>query len=248
LRLLLIGHGNYLPHHHVVGIYKINTKPVKRLISKKGQENKLVDAADGKRRKSLLITFDDYAILSSISPAILKKRFKEGGGNKMDKIISINNENYLPVDKILSITQVKSEPIKKLVEIKRKDEEVIDATNGKRTKSIILTTNNYFILSSLTPESLAGRVNKEMGFKCMINLGYYNFLNSKKIEVILDINSRPSTRLIDKSKSMNQYINVCMGRKKRSIIFTELGHIYSSSNVPSKLASRYFSAKEEKEK
>ena len=52
-----------------------------------------------------------------------------------------------------------SAPAKRMI-IKGKEQEiVIDATQGRRTKSVIFTENNKIIISALQPETLAGRFN-----------------------------------------------------------------------------------------
>jgi regulator of extracellular matrix RemA (YlzA/DUF370 family) len=35
----------------------------------------------------------------------------------------------------------------------------VDATQGRRTKSVIITDSNYIILSALVPDTIAGRFN-----------------------------------------------------------------------------------------
>ena len=48
----------------------------------------------------------------------------------------------------------------KLMISRGKEQEIlIDATQGRRTKSVIFTENNKIILSALQPETLAGRFN-----------------------------------------------------------------------------------------
>ena len=46
-----------------------------------------------------------------------------------------------------------------LDELLKEQENLIDATQGRRTKSVIFTENNKIILSALQPETLAGRFN-----------------------------------------------------------------------------------------
>ena len=47
--------------------------------------------------------------------------------------------------------------MKRMVQNARQLGKVIDATQGRRTKSVIVTENDYIVLSSLQPETLAKR-------------------------------------------------------------------------------------------
>ena len=49
--------------------------------------------------------------------------------------------------------------LKEYIERGKETETLIDATQGRRTKSVIFTENNKIILSALQPETLAGRFN-----------------------------------------------------------------------------------------
>ena len=63
----------------------------------------------------------------------------------------------------LTIINPDSAPAKRIVQRAKDSERIVDATQGRRTKSIILTDSEHVILSALQPETLAGRFqNKEM--------------------------------------------------------------------------------------
>jgi len=70
----------------------------------------------------------------------------------MAKLMNIGFGNMVNTDKIVSIISSDSAPAKE-------QEILIDATQGRRTKSVIFTENNKIILSALQPETLAGRFN-----------------------------------------------------------------------------------------
>ena len=67
--------------------------------------------------------------------------------------------NMVNTDKIISIISSDSAPAKRLIQRGKETETLIDATQGRRTKSVIFTENNKIILSALQPETLAGRFN-----------------------------------------------------------------------------------------
>lgn len=62
-------------------------------------------------------------------------------------------------DKIISIISPDSAPAKRMIQRGKEQETLIDATQGRRTKSVLFTEQNQIILSALQPETLAGRFN-----------------------------------------------------------------------------------------
>ena len=77
----------------------------------------------------------------------------------MAKLMNIGFGNMVNTDKIVSIISSDSAPAKRMISLGKEQEILIDATQGRRTKSVIFTENNKIILSALQPETLAGRFN-----------------------------------------------------------------------------------------
>lgn len=75
----------------------------------------------------------------------------------MNTLIHIGFGNIVNKDKILAIVSPDSAPIKRLVQHAREEGGVVDATQGRKTKSVILMENNKIVLSALMPETIAGR-------------------------------------------------------------------------------------------
>ena len=73
--------------------------------------------------------------------------------------MNIGFGNVVNTDKILTISNPDSAPAKRMVQKAKEEERIVDATQGRRTKSIILTESGHIILSALQPETLAGRFN-----------------------------------------------------------------------------------------
>jgi len=49
-----------------------------------------------------------------------------------------------------------------MVQNAKDTERCLDATCGRKCKSVIVTENGYIVLSALLPETIAGRVNERM--------------------------------------------------------------------------------------
>ncbi len=77
----------------------------------------------------------------------------------MASLMNIGFGNVVNTDKILTIINPDSAPAKRMVQKAKEEERIVDATQGRRTKSIILTESGHIILSALQPETLAGRFN-----------------------------------------------------------------------------------------
>lgn len=81
----------------------------------------------------------------------------------MAGFVNIGYGNIINRDKITAIVSPDSAPAKRMV-IKAKEEgNVVDATQGRKTKGIIILENHTLVLSALQPETLAGRVNQVEG-------------------------------------------------------------------------------------
>ncbi len=73
------------------------------------------------------------------------------------KLIHIGFGNIVNAGKIIAIVSPESAPIKRLVARAREDGRTIDATQGRKTKSVIVMENDRIVLSALLPETIRGR-------------------------------------------------------------------------------------------
>ena len=61
-------------------------------------------------------------------------------------------------EKIVAIVGSESAPVRRVIQTLRKDGKIIDATQGRRTKTVIFTTSEGIVLSAISPETLAKRM------------------------------------------------------------------------------------------
>jgi regulator of extracellular matrix RemA (YlzA/DUF370 family) len=81
LRLLNIGYGNLVLATRVVAIVSPQSSPMRRLREEASARGKLVDATQGRRTRSILVTDSDHVILSAIHPETIAARLAaEDGG------------------------------------------------------------------------------------------------------------------------------------------------------------------------
>lgn len=72
-------------------------------------------------------------------------------------MLSVGHGNYVAKHKISGIYYINSNPIKDIVSSARIKEILIDATRGKATKSVVVLSDGYVILSSIAAKTLAER-------------------------------------------------------------------------------------------
>lgn len=77
LRMLNVGYGNLVMANRVIAIISPQSAPVKRLREEAGDRGKLLDATQGRRTRSVLVTDSDHVILSAINPDTISSRLAE---------------------------------------------------------------------------------------------------------------------------------------------------------------------------
>ena len=72
-------------------------------------------------------------------------------------MINIGYGNIVSERRIIAIVTPDSSPIKRMVQEARDRGMLIDATCGRRTRSVIITDSDHVILSAVQTETVAGR-------------------------------------------------------------------------------------------
>ncbi|MCR5755294.1 MAG: DUF370 domain-containing protein [Acetatifactor sp.] len=79
----------------------------------------------------------------------------------MSHLIHIGFGNIVNTTKIIAIVSPDSAPIKRMVQKAKEMGLAIDATQGRKTKSVLVMENNQIVLSALLPETIAGRAQSD---------------------------------------------------------------------------------------
>lgn len=82
---------------------------------------------------------------------------KEGKTGKELMLVNIGFGNALVASKIVAILTPSSAPMKRLKEEARENKKLLDATQGRRTRAILIMESNHVVLSSVQPETIAQR-------------------------------------------------------------------------------------------
>ena len=75
----------------------------------------------------------------------------------MGRLINIGFGNVVNTGKIIAIVNPDSAPIKRLVQKAKETGMAIDATQGRKTKAVLVMEDSQIVLSALLPETIAGR-------------------------------------------------------------------------------------------
>lgn len=73
----------------------------------------------------------------------------------------------------------------------------------------------------------------------LINVGYGNMVNSSKIISVINADSSPVRRMVQKAREEGMVIDATQGRKTQGILIMENGFIVLSALLPETLAGRF---------
>ena len=73
------------------------------------------------------------------------------------KLINIGFSSFVAARRVLTVLDPDSAPIKRVIQEARDRGMLIDASYGRKTKSVILMDTDHVILSAVQPETLQAR-------------------------------------------------------------------------------------------
>lgn len=73
------------------------------------------------------------------------------------RLVHIGFGNMVVADRVISIIHPTSAPMKRLKEEAKETGRLIDATQGRKTRAILVTDSNHVILSAIQPETIVHR-------------------------------------------------------------------------------------------
>ncbi len=78
------------------------------------------------------------------------------------KLMNIGFGNMISADRLLSVVSPDAAPIKRLIQEARERGMLIDASCGRRTRSVLVMDTDHVVLSGLPPETIARRAGFEI--------------------------------------------------------------------------------------
>jgi len=73
-------------------------------------------------------------------------------------LLNIGYGNLVLASRIVAVVSPASAPMRRLREDAAGRGKLVDATQGRRTRSIVVTDSDHVILSAINPETIAGRI------------------------------------------------------------------------------------------
>jgi len=73
------------------------------------------------------------------------------------KLVNIGFGNSVVSRRVIAIISPSAAPIKRLRDEAREDRRLVDATQGRRTRSVLIMDSNHVILSAVQSETLSQR-------------------------------------------------------------------------------------------
>lgn len=77
------------------------------------------------------------------------------------KLVHVGFGNMVVADRVIAIVNPSSAPIKRLKEEAREAGLIVDVTQGRKTRAIIVMDSKHVILSAIQPETITGRFEGE---------------------------------------------------------------------------------------
>lgn len=74
------------------------------------------------------------------------------------ELVHIGFGNILAMNRVIAIASPNSAPTKRIIQEARNKGQLIDMTNGRRTKAVIFTDSGHIVLAALAPETITGRL------------------------------------------------------------------------------------------
>ena len=73
------------------------------------------------------------------------------------KLLNVGFGNQVVAEKVVAIVVPNSAPMKRLKDEAREEKRLVDATQGRRTRSMIVLESNHVVLSAIQAETVSQR-------------------------------------------------------------------------------------------
>ncbi|MCK9239708.1 DUF370 domain-containing protein [Desulfocurvus sp.] len=80
---------------------------------------------------------------------------------KSSGLLNIGFGNFVVSNRVIAIVNPSSSPMRRLREDARQAGRLIDATQGRKTRSIIVSDSNHVVLSAIQAETIGQRFSQE---------------------------------------------------------------------------------------
>ena len=74
-------------------------------------------------------------------------------------LINIGFGNMVLSNRVIAIVSPESAPVKRIIQMASEENVLVDATQGRRTRSCLVMDDGHVVLSAMQPETIARRFN-----------------------------------------------------------------------------------------
>ncbi|MBA7482114.1 Extracellular matrix regulatory protein A [subsurface metagenome] len=83
---------------------------------------------------------------------------KDKRRNMTIELIHVGFGNVLAINRVIAIAPPNSAPTKRMAQEGKSTGMLIDLTNGRRTKAVLVMDSGHIVLAAIAPETIAGRL------------------------------------------------------------------------------------------
>lgn len=74
------------------------------------------------------------------------------------ELIHVGFGNVLAINRVIAMSSPNSAPTKRLVQEGKTKGMLVDMTNGRKTKAVMIMDSGHIVLAAIAPETIAGRL------------------------------------------------------------------------------------------
>ncbi len=74
------------------------------------------------------------------------------------ELVHIGFGNVLAINRVIAMAPLNSAPTKRMVQESKSRGMLIDMTNGRRTKAVLIMDSGHIVVAAIAPETIAGRM------------------------------------------------------------------------------------------
>jgi extracellular matrix regulatory protein A len=77
------------------------------------------------------------------------------------RLLSVGFENFIVAERVTAVLGCHSAPLRRLIQEYRASSRLVDATQGRRMRALLVRDSGHLVASALTPETLARRLARQ---------------------------------------------------------------------------------------
>ena len=101
----------------------------------------------------------------------------------MADMINIGFGNMINSDKLVAVVDPDAAPIRRLVQNSRETHRCVDATQGRKTKAVLVMEGEIIVLSALVPDTISRRISLTGTGQSFLNNMKTQYTQEQKTEV-----------------------------------------------------------------